>query len=424
MAHSVVAALLCAVAGLPTAPNVVLLSVDTLRADRLGCYGYDPPTSPHLDAFAQEARLFENVVCEVPLTAPSFASMLSSRYPRMTGLTRNGLRMPGGVPLVQEEFQKAGYQTFCIQSNWTLKRKLSALDRGFDHYDDAFHNKRWGIIKPERDAEEVTRLTVALLNSRDASKPFFAWIHFSDPHAPYKLHRTHNPQDKRTGRLDKVEKVGVKYDSEVAYTDAHIRQVLEALPEGTAVLFVADHGESLWEHDYLGHGRRIYQDGLHVPLMIRAPGVAPGRTAVPARGLDIAPTLLGLAGLTPPPTMLGVDLLRQPPPSDRVRIVETYGGAVPKLPGAKAIMGDAKPMRQGVLAGPWKLVLGSGRPELYRLDQDPWEVDNRASAEPDHVARLKEMISSWDTATAHAQEEGAALSDADIEALRSLGYVE
>ena len=140
------------------APNIVFLSVDTLRADRLGCYGYPLDTSPNLDAFAQGARLFEDCVCEVPLTAPSFGSMLSSRFPRSTGQTRNGLRMPETVPLVTERFRAAGYQTFCVQSNWSLKAHLSGLDRGFDRFEDNLAMKRWGVLKPERYGDKVTSI--------------------------------------------------------------------------------------------------------------------------------------------------------------------------------------------------------------------------------------------------------------------------
>ncbi|HNT88169.1 MAG TPA: sulfatase-like hydrolase/transferase, partial [Candidatus Hydrogenedentes bacterium] len=140
---------------LGTAPNVVLLSVDTLRADFLGCYGCPYPTSPHVDRLAAESLVFDDAVCEVPLTAPSMSSMLASRYPRMIGMTRNGLRLPAGIQTVAQEFQNAGYFTFCVQSNWTLKTKLSHIDRGFDVYDDHFHQKRWGILKGERSADEV-----------------------------------------------------------------------------------------------------------------------------------------------------------------------------------------------------------------------------------------------------------------------------
>lgn len=405
-------------------PNVVLLSVDTLRADRLGCYGYPLATSPRLDAFAKEALLFEEAICEVPLTSPSFGSMLSSRYPRMNGATRNGLRMPDLVPLVQEVFRNAGYQTFCVQSNWTLKGKLSGLNRGFDIYDEHFDRKRWGFIKPERRADEVSRIAREWLAARDPARPFFAWIHFSDPHAPYRQHRDYNPSGKRTPRRGKEQSVRARYDSEIAFTDQHIQEVLDALPENTCVVFVADHGESLYEHDYLGHGRRIHQTGLHIPLMIRAAGVSPGRSKVPARGTDIGPTLLGLAALPRPPGMLGLDLLHDSIPAERPRVIETYGGAVPHVPGAKALMADAKPLRQGVIEGGWKLILGGETPELYHLADDPQELQNLARRYPERVEKLRARITEWDASTSAGEGTGEKLSEEDVRALGSLGYLD
>jgi choline-sulfatase len=406
-------------------PNVLLLSVDTLRADHLGCYGYDRPTSPALDAFAATAILFEDAVCEVPLTSPSMGSMLSSRHPRMNGTTRNGLPMPANVPLVQETFQQNGYFTFCITSNWTLKRKLSGLDRGFDHYDDAFKEKRWGIIKPERSGDEVTKLALQALADRPQGKPFFAWVHYSDPHAPYKLHDNHQPAGKNAGsRGSKQESVKARYDSEIAFTDAEISRLLAALPENTAVLFVGDHGESLYEHGYLGHGRRIYQNNLHIPLMIRANGIPPARSAFPARGIDVGPTLLGLAALTRPEGMLGIDLLRDTLPESRARVVETYGGAVPSLPGAKAVMGDAGPMLQGVLSGSWKLIVEGKRAELYNLADDPGELKDLAAENPAQVEQLRTSIDTWNQAVTPRQESTHTLTEEDVDALKSLGYVE
>jgi arylsulfatase A-like enzyme len=405
--------------------NVVFLSVDTLRADRLGCYGYPLPTSPNIDNFASQAMLFEDCICEVPLTSPSFCSMHSSNFPRMTATTRNGLPISESVPLVAEVFQAAGYHTFCVQSNWTLKAKLSGLQRGFDVYEDDFHQKRWGLIKPERDGDDVSRIALDLLKKRDMNKPFFAWIHFSDPHAPYKMHKGFNPAGKKQFNVGKKKKkVRTRYDSEVAFTDAEIAKVLAALPENTAVLFVGDHGESLYEHDYLGHGRRIYQTGMHVPLIVHAPGLKPGRTARPARGIDIGPTLLGLASLPRIPGMLGLDLLNDPPPPTRPRVIETYGGAVPHLPGAKAIMADAAPQWQGVLLDGWKLLQSPKSTELYYLPDDPQELNNLADTSPEHVTRLNALITQWDTATVHAEEGEQTLSEEDIEALKGLGYIE
>lgn len=404
--------------------NVVLLSIDTLRADHLGCYGYKKPTSPNLDRFAEGGLLFEDAVCEVPLTAPSFGAMFTSRPPRMNGTTRNGLRLPEGLKSATQIFQAAGYQTFAVQSNWTAKAKLSGIERGFDLYDDDFHEKRWGLIKPERSGGEVTRLALEYLEKRDPSKPFFAWFHYSDPHAPYVNHKDFNVWGKRLAQLDKVQKVRAKYDSEIAFTDAEVAKVLAALPENTAVVFVADHGESLYEHDYLGHGRRIYQNNMHIPFIVRAPGVAPGRSAAPVRGIDVGPTLLGLAGLKPAETMLGLNVLAEAIPANRVRIVETYGGAVPKLPGVKAMMSERGPMRQGVLLEGWKLIVDGKREELYHLPKDPGELNNLAKGEPERVKALRALLEAWEIEHPRADETEQTLSDDDKEALKAFGYLE
>jgi arylsulfatase A-like enzyme len=407
------------------APNLVLLSVDTLRADRLGCYGHDKPTSPHLDAFAATALRFDDAVCEVPLTAPSFGAMLTSRYPRTINMPRNGLPLPGDVPTVPLLLQQAGYHTFCVQSNWTLKKHLSALDRGFDVYDDDFHEGRWGALKSERDGADVTARALALLAGRPADKPFFAWIHFSDPHAPYKLHEGLTPSGKPRRFTRRDTRIRMQYDSEVAYVDQQIGKVLAALPPETVVVFVGDHGESLYEHDYLGHGRRLYHNTLRIPLLVRAPGVAPGACAAPVRGMDVGPTLLGLAGVPVAEGMRGLDLVKTAPPMDRVRVVETYRGAVPNLPrGLRAWMEQRGPLKQAVIQEGWKLIVDGKRSELYHLVDDPGELKNLHLREARRVAEMQTILSAWDGSIQRVEESGDLLTPQDLEALESLGYLD
>lgn len=407
------------------APDVFIVSVDTLRADRLGCYGYSKPTTPNIDAFANGAVLFEDCVTEVPLTSPAFGAMMTSRYPRMNGASRNGMPLPTDIPTLAERFKAAGYHTACVTSNWTLKAPLSGLQRGFDRYDDGFNKKRWGFLKSERYADEVTRLALDQLSSREPGKPMFGWFHYSDPHAPYRFHKNLNPSGKPLRKMTEVESTRARYDSEVAYTDQWIAQLLAALPkENAVVLFVADHGESLHEHDYLGHGRRIYDDNIRVPLIIQAPGLEPGRSRSPVRLIDIAPTLLALAGLPPLDGALGTDIFASPPPMDRPRVVETYGGAVPGVPGAKQIMGSRGPMRQGVIQDGWKLIIGGPEPELFHLRADAGELNNLYAVEQERASALRKLIEEWDAAVTRSTAEAAELDKEDIEALQSLGYVE
>ena len=262
-----------------------------------------------------------------------------------------------------------------------------------------------------------------MLNARDPDKPLFAWFHYSDPHAPYKMHRKFNVARDVKGESRKIRKVRTRYNSEIAFTDFYIAQLLEAIPKAnTFVVFVGDHGESLYEHDYLGHGRRTYQATLRIPFMISGPGVTPGRTSAPARGIDVGTTLLELAGLMPAPGMRGLALLSDTPHPDRVRVVETYGGAVPNLPGAKAVLANRGPQRQASLVGGWKLIRNGSKHELFNLTVDPMEENDLAAQESDRVAFLGDLISTWDAETDKGASDAADLDQDDIDALDALGY--
>ena len=409
----------------PARPGILLITADTLRADHLGCYGSRLGATPSLDKFADGALVFDDCLCNEPLTCPSCAAMMTSLPPRMTGATRNGLPVAPGIPTVAELLRAAGWHTFCVQSTWTLKAKLCGLDRGFGIYDQDFHHRRWGVMSSERPADEVTDAALRLLRGCPADQPFFGWIHYIDPHAPYRMHRRFDPWGKSQSALTQRDWVRARYASEVAFMDHELGRLLDALPADTIVVFTADHGESLFEHNYLGHGRRIYQDNLRVPLLLRAPGVAPRRTAVPAQGMDIAPTLLGLAGVTAAPGMSGCDLVGRPPGADRLRFVETYGGAVPHVPGLRKMLAGSGPSHKGVIAEGWKLILsGSRHAELYRLPEDPMEADDRADSESDRAAELSIAVVEWGrNHPPLAPSARAALNEEDVDALRSLGYV-
>jgi len=407
-----------------SAPNVVVISVDTLRADHLGFYGHAHDTSPHLDELAKESLVFDDMICEIPLTSPSFSAMMSSRYPRMTGATRNGLPLPDEVPTAAQIFQKAGYETMCVTSNWTLKRKLSGLERGFDIYDDSFKQKRWGILKSERDADDVTKLALDLLEKRDESKPLFAWFHYSDPHAPYKKHRKFSISETSDYADDPGAKIKVKYDSEIAFTDDQIKLVLDALPkEDTYIVFIGDHGESIYEHDYLGHGRRIYQTGLRIPFMVSGPNIDAGRTDIPVRGVDLAPTLLGLAQLEFLPGAVGLDVMNADVDYSRLRVVETYGGAVPNFSVARLVMAGKSAQRIGIISDGWKLIKNDEKYELFDLNQDPDELKNLADTYPELVKELNDIVLDWDKRVPRNAQD-ADLSKEDMDALRSLGYID
>jgi choline-sulfatase len=406
-------------------PNLVLLSVDTLRADFLGCYGCDWDISPNIDDLADSGLVFEDALCEIPLTAPSFSAMFTSRYPRMVGVTRNGLRVDDTAPLITEHVRDAGYYTFAVQSNWTLKGKLCGLNRGFDVYEDDYEQRRWAFYKGERNAERVSQIAQELLKNRPADKPFFAWIHFSDPHAPYHYHREFSPVKTSLYKLDRKERSRVKYASEVAYTDYHIGRVFKSLPENTIVVFAADHGESLYEHGYLGHGRNLHQPSTHVPLIIRAVNVALGRTNTPVGTMDVGKTILGLLGIGSIPGMLGCNILHETIPHDRARFMETYGGAVPGLPGMKQLLEATSPVYQSVVKEGFKLICSENqRPVLYYLPDDADERRNLAPHQPALYEELNALLELWNKTFLRGKETVVELTEEDREALKSLGYLD
>ena len=418
------AALLGAAAA-PDRPNILFLTADTLRADALGCYGAAPSPTPRLDRLSADALLFQDCLCAVPLTGPSFGAMLTSVPPRANGATHNALPVSPEFPTVPEALQRAGYFTGCVQSTWTLKAKMAGLHRGFDRYDEDFRRKRWGIVNAERPADEVTDAALRMLEGRPQDRPFFLWVHYIDPHAPYKLHRGFAPPGANVWRLPPREGTRARYWSEAAFMDHHLGRLLDALPPDTVVLFVADHGESLYEHGHLGHGRHVYHDNLRVPLMIRAPGTLPGRSAFPAHGLDIGPTLLALAGLPTLPGMQGLNLLDTEGDGEgRMRFAETYGGAVTRVPGLRQALASGGPTHQTVVEGNWKLILRRGQlPEFYDLGVDPAERSNRFRDSPKEVSRLTGVLKEW---TATVGEKAAApteLTADDRAALEALGYL-
>jgi len=420
----------------PTRPNLILLSVDTLRADHLGLYGYSRKTSPNLDQLLSRGAWFSDATCNVPLTNPSFSSMLTSRYPHQTGATRNGIPMIPGNQTLAQILKDQGYHTAAILSNWPLKARLSGLKPGFDLYDDEFFEKRWLFFNDERDAERVTGQALSWLEQKPA-EPFFLWVHYSDPHAPYLNHPDFSFRSR--SRLSVAERNLDDYDSEIAYADHYIGKLLEALQarefySRTLIVFLADHGESLGEHQYTGHGRNLYQPSLRVPFGLIGPGIPPGRRLdSPVELLDLAPTLLAYTGFTPGPKMLGRNLLPaiqgQAELTRRLIYFETYPGAVPQVKGAEEFRNPQKPIWIGFRDGPVKISysLRTSRWELFHLGPDPAELHNLAKVTDPGFIEVSERLLAW----YHLQEKEGwavgqtdALTDQDRKQFESLGYVD
>jgi arylsulfatase A-like enzyme len=407
------------------APNVVLITTDTLRADHLGVYGFERNTTPNLDRLAANSLLFEDFLCEQPQTGPSLIAMHCSRLPRVTGAIRNGVPMPSGTPTAAMLFAEAGYDTAAIVSNWNLKPNLSNLQQGFAHYDADFGKGRFGKERHEMTADVVTERALAWLAARDSAKPMFFWVHYMDPHAPYLNKRGFDEQLGHDGAKSRSNPPEERYQTEVAFVDQQIQRLLDALPkEDTFIVFTADHGEGLGEHGEWGHSRYLYQTTMHVPFFIHGPGIEAGRSKAPVRGIDLAPTLLGFAGIAPVTSMTGMDLRKTLPDAAVSRVIETYGGEVPRGEDVRDALANRPPRRQAIIQDGWKLIISDGDAlELYNLTTDPTEEHNVANEHPEKRDALHQQLKTWHEQTPRNQATAEDLSEQDLQMLEANGYL-
>jgi arylsulfatase A-like enzyme len=410
-------------------PHLLLVTVDTLRADFLGCYGYRGENTPNIDRIAAEGVVFEDTLTVIGKTGPAFASLFTSLYPPTHGARRNGVRMRADVPVLAEALREAGYATGAFISNWTLKQHLAGTHRGFDHYDEQFDLKRNSFGAVERGAEDVTRAALSWLERQSGNGPLFVWVHYSEPHSPYDLKPQHAPA---AGVEEGPRSRRYKYASEVGYVDAWIGRFLDGaerrLPaRSTLLVFSSDHGESLGEHDYWGHGKNTHWPNLRIPLLMRGPGLPAGRrVAAGASIVDVLPTVVELLKLDPLPGVEGRSL------------VETWGGARADDPlrfsmGERATALTKKGRRRYnhplVISAQTREAkaiydLSAGDLVYYDLRSDARE--ERPLAEPPVEMRppLGRRLSDWYKGLTKYEEASGELSQEDLEQLRSLGYLD
>lgn len=411
--------------------NLVLISIDTLRQDHVGCYGGDHSLTPAIDRLAQDSVLFENAYCHTPLTSPSMCSVMTSQYPHSHGSIRNGMKMMGDPVTLAEVLREQGYDTEAFISNWTLKARLTKLNSGFDFYDDEFQSKRWGkVFKGESTAEEINARVLPRLTM--LKEPFFLWVHYSDPHAPYHLHEEFLPTDVPVAERDSPQ---VRYDTEVAYADRYVGELLDrlkglALSHPLTLMLIADHGESLGEHDYYGHGRQIFQPMMRIPFLIQDEGFPAGQRVNALAGLiDLAPTALDLLGFQVPGGMKGSSLRPGLPVADKI-YMETYPGAVPNVPIYKQTRRHRMPSHIGVVQSSWKAIYEteSEKIALFNVDKDPGELfDAAATRSAGTLEEMRKMCLSWYESAKPIEEydeQEEELTREDIKALKSLGYLE
>ncbi|HEV7734507.1 MAG TPA: sulfatase-like hydrolase/transferase [Candidatus Binatia bacterium] len=415
-ALAVVAASSCRRA--PTRPNVLVITVDTLRADHLGCYGFGLANTPAIDELASEGVRCADATTSAPITLPAHCSMMTGLYPPAHGVRDNGNYALGAEAVtLAERLGSAGYRTAAFVSAAVLARRYG-LDQGFTTYDDDL----WSEDQPElfmirdRPASRTAARTIAWLESwqaHDAADPFFVWMHLFDPHQPYHV------TDYALGAM-----APTAYDAEIAQADRGVGEVIDWLRrtkrlDDTVVVFTADHGESLGEHGEPTHGIFIYDATIHVPMIWRFPRLLkPATYPGPVRHIDIVPTVLAMVGIGQPDTLQGVDLLpafegRVPPPDlpqySEARLAEEGFGMAP-------LFGLRQHQRKWIQAP---------KPELYDLKADPGELTNRYPAEAASADDLTTALDGVFADSAHrALVPSTRAMDRETEdMLRALGYL-
>lgn len=386
--------------------NVVLISLDTTRADHIGAYGGRAAT-PRIDALAADGRLFARAYTTNPLTLPAHSTMLTGTIPPVHGVHRNGSRLGDTSVTLAERLRARGMATAGFIGSVVLEGTFG-ISQGFDIWGDQFRHPVTAGQSPyvERRASEVSDAAVAWLESNGRERPFFLFVHYFDPHQPYRP-----PEPFASRYADDL------YSGEIAYTDTEIGRVLDALArlglrDSTLVVVTADHGQMLGEHGEETHGFFAYEAAMRVPLVMQGPGVDRGRVEPPVGLVDVAPTILGLLGEPSPAGLDGVDVGR-PPPAGRRLYLESYE---PTALGCEAI--------RGLVDGDWKLLV-SVQSELFDVVRDPAEADNLAGRDPDRLAQMAGALATiLDTRRPLAVAAGSdAVDDRTAARLRALGYI-
>ena len=380
-------------------PDLILISVDTLRPDHLGIYGYDRDTSPNLDRFFSDGRVYTNAYSTSASTAPSVVSLLTGRLPHEHRVRLLYQLVPEEVGLVNDHLPPR-YQTAAFVSNIVLTEEALGIAGRFDHYDDFVDERESKRKIWERSAERTTDAALEwLAGERDASRPLFLWVHYIDPHGPYRTpegwersfrHEQTLPVQRkkivpymRESGVENAWRYVDAYDEEIAYTDSQVGRLLDHFGprlDDALVIFTADHGETMIEHEvWFTHGFQVYDAIVRVPLLVRGPGVEPGRSDRPAHGIDAAPTLLLAAGAAVPPAMPAVDLRTSAGllPDRQIAVEATAANAQWRA----VIQGGSKAVLK--VAGPGRTVRDR---RSYDLEADPretrpaeWRTGNPAS---------------------------------------------
>jgi arylsulfatase A-like enzyme/Flp pilus assembly protein TadD len=395
--------------------NVLLVTIDTLRADHVGCYGNAAAATPTLDALAARGVRFETAVAHVPLTGPSHASILTGHTPPVHGFRNNGgFVLAPSLKTAAEDFRQAGYRTGGFVSGFPLGRRFG-FDRGFETYEDHFPRGNDPRRTPyvERRADATTDVALRWLSSRTSgarASPWFLWVHYYDPHAPYE------PPADLAARF-----TASPYDGEIAFADQQLGRLLKSIQDSgaiddTVVLVTSDHGESLGEHGEATHGVFIYDATLKVPLIMAGPGVAAGRVAhTVARSIDVLPTLLDYAGVRPPDRVEGRSMR---PAADGREMADAPSYAESLYTQLELGWAPLYAWR----TAQYKFI-DAPKPELYDLQHDGAERNNQFAQEAQRADEFRRRLQALVRQAAPTDATAAPADSQTVERLRSLGYL-
>lgn len=419
----------------PTSPNVIIITIDTLRADRLGCYGNKRNTSPNIDRFAQKGVLYENAISQAPWTLPSMMSMYTSLYPSHVGAKDIHSNFMNELLTLPEFMKNNFYNTIAVVSHIVVS-KVYGFSQGFD----TFNQKHIAQVD-EISSEIITQQAVEYISKNKAEK-FFLWVHYFDPHQNYRNHAEYNYSDGYAGPLPAnldneklnemtsslnekdIEYVKSVYDEEIAYTDKHIGRLLDSIDKfglgnDTIIILTSDHGEEFMERGRFGHGTSLYRELTHVPLIIYNPlnnSMRGKRVSKHVEIRNIAKTILELSSINED-IFQGVNLLDYEKLNlDHIVISENYGF-------------QKGNRTEAIIYQNWKLInnANSQVSELYQIDRDKNETNNIYTMNNEEINIQKEKLQSIISMINNNNEEDSdesELSKEDIKQLKALGYIQ